>query len=219
MRIVQQYNAYYGPCGTYKWGDTEDYTINIQGVADLPTFTIISEQTLTHYEYDENGKLIGAYTYGTVEVSDGLGNTCTGTVTITYSILAGKAKPLRKTVTVPYDYGDTSRFAGSLEPIAILSPVELITDYQYDANGLLLGGTTSVTLENVGAAGDVTATCTVSIDTCRVIFHMGQGKRVKLTAHLSSTALGGYSVKYINWEWRPALPSDIAQGQVDVERL
>jgi len=29
MRIVLQYNAYYGPCGTYKWGDTEDYSVNI----------------------------------------------------------------------------------------------------------------------------------------------------------------------------------------------
>jgi hypothetical protein len=196
-----------------------DATFDTSPVLALPVFTMLSEQTITRYEYDENGKLIGAYEYGTIQVSDGLGNTCTGTVTVTYAILAGKAKPLRKTILIPYDYGDTSRFASSPEPVPILSPVEFVLDYQYDENGRLLGGTTYVTLENVGAAGDVTATCRVSTTTCQVIFHMSQGERVKLTAHLPSTALGGYSVKYVNWEWRPALASDIAQGQVDVERL
>jgi len=188
-------------------------------ILGLPVFTMSNENITIYYEYDGYGRLIGASGNGTIEVSDGLGNTCTGNVTITYTILAGKAKPLRKTITVPYDYGDTSRFAGSLEPVPIMSPMEFVTDYQYNASGALLGGTTSVTLENVGAAGDVTAECKVSIDTCRVIFHMGQGEMVKLTAHLSSTALGGYSVKYIYWEWWPALVADIAEGQVDVERL
>jgi len=196
-----------------------DATFDTSSTLTLPVFTFSNETTTTQYQYDGNGKLIGASASGTVEVSDGLGNTCSGTVTITYTILAGKAKPLRKTITVPYDYGDTSCFASSLEPVPIVSPVEFVTDYQYNENGVLLGGTTHVTLENVGAAGDVTATCEVSITTCRVIFYMGQGERVKLTAHLPSTALGGYSVKYVNWEWRPALASDIAQGQVDVERL
>jgi hypothetical protein len=201
------------------WATSGDATFDTSPVLALPVFTILSEQTLTQYQYDENGKLIGAHEYGTIQVSDGLGNTCTGTVTVTYTILAGKAKPLRKTITVPYDYGDTSRFASSLEPVPIVSPVEFVLDYQYDENGRLLGGTTHVTLENVGAAGDVTATCEVSTTTCRVIFHMARGERVKLTAHLPSTALSGYSPKRINWEWRPTLASDIAQGQVDVERL
>jgi len=30
MRIVQKYNSYGGPCETYTYGDTEDYTVNIQ---------------------------------------------------------------------------------------------------------------------------------------------------------------------------------------------
>jgi len=30
MRIVLQYNSYHGPCGSYTYGDTEDYTVNIQ---------------------------------------------------------------------------------------------------------------------------------------------------------------------------------------------
>ena len=29
MRIVQQYYSYHGPCGSYTYGDTEDYTVNI----------------------------------------------------------------------------------------------------------------------------------------------------------------------------------------------
>jgi hypothetical protein len=201
------------------WATSGDATFDTSSILALPVFTRLSEQTITRYEYDENGKLIGASEAGTIEVSDGLGNTYTGTVTVTYTILAGKAKPLRKTVTIPYDYGDTSRFASSPEPVPIVSPVEFILDYQYNENGLLLGGTTYVTMENVGAAGDVTATCEVSTTTCRVIFYMDQGERVKLTAHLPSTALAGYASKHINWEYRPTLASDIAQGQLDVERL
>ena len=30
MRIVHQYNSYHGPCGSYTYGDTEDYTVSIQ---------------------------------------------------------------------------------------------------------------------------------------------------------------------------------------------
>ena len=211
---------YRGETGSPAWipGDAnEDVVANT--LEALPVFTMSSESITIYYEYDEFGKLIGAYAHGTIEVSDGLGNTCTGNVTITYTILGGKAKPLRKTITVPYDYGDTSRFDSWPEPVPIISPVEFVTDYEHNSSGVLLGGTTSVILENVGAAGDVMAECRVSVDTCRVIFYMDQGERVKLTAHLSSTALGGYSVKYIYWEWRPALVGDTAEGQVDVGRM
>jgi hypothetical protein len=30
MRIVLQYNSYHGPCGSYTYGDTEDYSVIIQ---------------------------------------------------------------------------------------------------------------------------------------------------------------------------------------------
>ena len=214
---VGQYRGETGSPGWIPGDANEDVVANT--LEALPVFTMSNESITIHYEYDEFGKLTGAYAHGTIEVSDGLGSTCTGNVTITYTILAGKAKPLRKTITVPYDYGDTSRFASWPEPVPVISPVEFVTDYEHNSSGVLLGGTTSVILENVGAAGDVMAECRVSVDTCRVIFCMDQGARAKLTAYLSSTALGGYSVKYIYWEWRPALVGDIAEGQMDVERM
>jgi beta propeller repeat protein len=60
MRIVQQYDSYHGPCGSYTYGDTEDYAVNIVLPAGC---TLIDWLSREHPEV----KCVGIAYYDTTE--------------------------------------------------------------------------------------------------------------------------------------------------------
>jgi hypothetical protein len=130
----------------------------------------------TTYEYDENGKLIGASGSGTFTANDGFGNMTTGTITQTYAIYHGMAKMTSSTTV-----SDTKNIDGSTQHQV------LVVNYSYDDNGVLTGASGSGWFSSNDGQGNIT-TGTITQD-YKII--AGQAKLVRSTTESHTTNKDG----------------------------
>ena len=101
---------------------------------------IVDNKFVINYEYNANGLLSGAWGIITSDSDDGFGNTTHATVDQAYTIIVGTAKLATSTSESTTTNLDLSQSTNTM-----------ITTYQYDSNGVLIGANGSGTL--LGADG------------------------------------------------------------------
>lgn len=188
MRVVMQYNAIPTSCGTYNYGETEDYTVNISGgVPDTtaPVITLNGSPTINLTQGDTYNEL-GATATDNVDgnltssiVISGTVNTSTvGTYTINYNVsdAAGNAATqVSRTVIVSAPAGDTqapttptnlvasaiTETTASLSWSASSDNVG-VTEYEVFSSGISIGTVTSTGANITGLTANTTYSYTVS---------------------------------------------------------
>ena len=140
---------------------------------------------------------------------------------------SGGGEPAEKTVTFTYP-ADIDESIPTDRPYPVFSPIQIVTEYVYEhpekpLNSEYQGSASYVVIENLGTAGDIA----VTVKDCSIVFHMEKGERVRVSAHLneprpnySRSPLGEIEwYSPYTWVARPALPGDVSQGEVNLERL
>jgi hypothetical protein len=188
MRVVMQYNAIPSACGSYNYGETEDYTVNITGgVVDTtaPVITLLGS-AIVNLEVGDSFTDPGATASDNIDgnltssiVVTGTVNTAlTGSYTLNYNVsdAAGNAAAqASRTVIINEAAGDTqaptaptnlsasaiTETTASLSWSASTDNVG-VTDYEVFSSGISIGSVSSTGANITGLVANTTYSYTVS---------------------------------------------------------
>jgi hypothetical protein len=187
MRVVMQYNAIPSACGSYNYGETEDYTVNITGgVVDTtaPVITLLGSSTI-NLEVGDSFSDPGATASDNIDgnltssivVSGNVNTAAAGTYTLNYNVsdAAGNAAAeVSRTVNVNEVAGDTQAptVPTNLTAFAITETTASlswsastdnigVTEYEVFSNGTSIGSVTSTGANITGLVANTSYSYTV----------------------------------------------------------
>jgi len=187
MRVVMQYNAIPSSCGSYNYGETEDYTVNITaGVADTtaPIITLLGSSTI-NLEVGDSFSDPGATASDNIDgnltanivVTGSVNTAVAGTYTLNYNVsdAAGNAATevsrsinVESTVDTQAPTAPTNLTASNItETTASLSWSAStdnvgVTAYEVFSSGISIGTVTSTGANITGLVANTTYSYTVS---------------------------------------------------------
>ncbi|QNM85197.1 S8 family serine peptidase [Polaribacter pectinis] len=186
MRVVMQYNAVPSSCGSYNYGETEDYTVNISGGAadtTAPVITLTGASTINLTQgnsYTEQGatatdNVDGNLTSSIVIGGDTVNTNVVGTYVVTYNVsdaAGNSATQVTRTVNVNADtqaptaptslsVSNITQTTATLSWTASTDNVG-VTTYEVFNNGTSIGTVTGTSANITGLTASTSYTYTVT---------------------------------------------------------